>query len=92
MQGLEAVDVTCYTKQASHKCCRRKSMCCGCKKSLSSTSKKSMRKLISKLHKNRTPGRIALLVTCLTTDAHLTADPGVVTRPGPILSRNLIKK
>ena len=79
MQGSEAVDVTCYTKQASHKCCRRKSNCCGRKTSLSSTSKKSMRKLISKLHKNRTPGRVALSVMCLTTDAHLTADPGVVS-------------
>ena len=36
--------------------------------------------LISKTyHKYLTPGRIAQSVTCLATDASLTADPGVVS-------------
>ena len=40
------------------------------------------------------PGRIAQSVTCLATDASLTADPGVLgqSRPGPILSWKLIMK
>ena len=29
--------------------------------------------------KSSLPGRIAQLVMCLTTDAHLTADPGVTS-------------
>ena len=34
---------------------------------------------------SETPGRVAQSVTCLTTDACLTAIPGVVrSRPGPI--------
>ena len=40
------------------------------------------------------PGRLAQSVTCLATDASLTADPGVAfrSRPGPILSWRLIMK
>ena len=40
------------------------------------------------------PGRVAQSVTCLATDACLTADPGVASssRPGPILSWRLIMK
>ena len=40
------------------------------------------------------PGRVAQSVTCLATDASLTADPGVAvrSRPGPILSWRLIMK
>ena len=30
-------------------------------------------------HKTSIPGRVAQLVTCLATDASLTADPGVVS-------------
>ena len=30
-------------------------------------------------HKARQPGRVAQSVTCLTTDASLTADPGVAS-------------
>ena len=39
-------------------------------------------------------GRIGQSVTCLATDASLTADPGVHvrSRPGPILSWRLIMK
>ena len=42
-------------------------------------------------------GRVAQLVTCLATDASLTADPGVTVslvrfRPSPILSWRLIMK
>ena len=40
------------------------------------------------------PGRVAQSVTCLATDAWLTADPGVVSSipAGPILSWKLIMK
>ena len=40
------------------------------------------------------PGRIAQSITCLATDACLTADPGsrVRSRAGPILSWRLIMK
>ena len=40
------------------------------------------------------PGRVAQLVTCLATDAKLTADQGLRVRswPGPILSWRLIMK
>ena len=40
------------------------------------------------------PGRVAQSVTCLATDACLTADPGVASsiRSGPILSWRLIMK
>ena len=40
------------------------------------------------------PGRVAQSVTCLATDAFLTADPGVRvrSRSGPILSWRLIMK
>ena len=40
------------------------------------------------------PGRVAQSVTCLATDASLTADPRVASSnlPGPILSWRLIMK
>ena len=40
------------------------------------------------------PGRVAQSVTCLVTDAKLTADPGVASRsrPGSILLWRLIIK
>ena len=36
----------------------------------------------------RIPGRVAQLVTCLTADAHLTADPGVASS---ILARSFVE-
>ena len=45
-------------------------------------------------HLDEVPGHVAQSVTCLATDACLTADPGVAirSRPGPILSWRLIMK
>ena len=45
-------------------------------------------------HTFKEPGRVAQTVTCLATDASLTADPGslVRSRPSPILSLILIMK
>ena len=49
---------------------------------------------LTKSYFQNSPGRVAQSVTCLATDACLTADPGVVSlfRSGTILSWRLIMK
>ena len=39
----------------------------------------SSKALVSRLHYRTAPGRVAQSVTCLATDACLTADPGVAS-------------